>query len=271
MYDEKIRPCDGWEELEKRRLQLTRVRGQLENFIRSNGGARKISVSRSNGVTQFYLNRPGTKGRKYFSAKSDKSKGVISRLIQLEYDKKVLKRIEKELDLISELLNGRTMIEDTYFELAEGKREFVNPVVIPDNKYVEIWLGKKYSGKHFSVEDKTLFTVGGVRVRSKSEIIIGSMLEKFGIPFRYEYPLKLKSCLVYPDFYCLNVRTRREFVWEHFGMMDDGDYVENFVQKIRDYGEKGFFPGKNLIMSFETLKQPLNPLLIEDLIKNYLV
>ena len=50
------------------------------------------------------------------------------------------------------------------------------------------------------------YSNSGVRVRSKSELIIANMLEKYGIPYRYEYPLLLNgNDLVRPDFLCLNI------------------------------------------------------------------
>ncbi|MFQ6929598.1 MAG: hypothetical protein ACLRR3_00115 [Eubacterium sp.] len=40
-------------------------------------------------------------------------------------------------------------------------------------------------------------------------------------------PLRLKGYgTVKPDFTVLNKRTRHEYVWEHFGMMDDSIYVK---------------------------------------------
>ena len=29
------------------------------------------------------------------------------------------------------------------------------------------------------------------------------------------------------DFICLNLRTRQEFIWEHFGMMNDAEYASS--------------------------------------------
>lgn len=52
-------------------------------------------------------------------------------------------------------------------------------------------------------------------MRSKSEVIIADLLNKEGIPYRYEFPLYLKEFnTVYPDFTILNVRKRKEIYWE---------------------------------------------------------
>ena len=118
-------------------------------------------------------------------------------------------------------------------------------------------------------------TARGERVRSKSEIIIADTLFRLKIPYRYEYPLNLKNTkgeklTLYPDFTCLNLRTRREFYWEHFGMMDNSEYSENVVQKLHLYEQNGIIPGKNLIITMETSTIPINTKQIELLAKSYL-
>ena len=65
----------------------------------------------------------------------------------------------------------------------------------------------------------------------------------------------------------LNVKTRKEYYYEHFGMMDDPSYAEAAVQKLASYAKHGFFPGQNLLVSFETQKQVLNPDLIQKMLR----
>jgi len=65
----------------------------------------------------------------------------------------------------------------------------------------------------------------------------------------------------------LNVK---EFIWEHFGMMDDPTYAENAIQKIVTYEQNGFFPGKNLILTYECKNNPINHKLIQVSIQEYL-
>ena len=77
--------------------------------------------------------------------------------------------------------------------------------------------------------------------------------------------------IVYPDFYCLNVRKRREIVYEHFGMMDDPEYANNAVKKIEEYQRNGYWLGKNFIATFESSRKSINTLEIEELAKQYLL
>ena len=71
-----------------------------------------------------------------------------------------------------------------------------------------------------------MITAKGEYVSSKSEKIIADTLTKNNINYVYELPLRLKGYgTVKPDFTVLNKRTRQEYVWEHFGMMDGNVYV----------------------------------------------
>ena len=66
------------------------------------------------------------------------------------------------------------------------------------------------------------YTSKGERVRSKSEVIIADVLNREGVPYRYEYPIYIKGIgKIYPDFTVLNIGIRKEMIWDHFGMMDD--------------------------------------------------
>lgn len=109
-------------------------------------------------------------------------------------------------------------------------------------------------------------------MRSKSEALIANTLAKYGIPYRYEYPVQLDPMTTrHPDFFCLNVRKRKEVIWEHFGSMDDAVYVNRNISRLDDYEELGFRLGESLIFSYETLERPLNIKSIEKKIKRYLL
>ena len=136
---------------------------------------------------------------------------------------------------------------------------------------------KKYEGKSFQPDSPEYYTARGERVRSKSEVIIADTLTRLSIPYRYEYPLtlhrggrKTTSLTIYPDFLCLNLRTRQEFIWEHFGLMDNSAYSTSAVQKLQTYNQNDIHPGKSLIISTETADLPLNTKHIENIIQTYL-
>ena len=74
-----------------------------------------------------------------------------------------------------------------------------------------------------------------------------------------------------PDFVCLNTRTRMEFIWEHFGMMDDQSYANKNIEKMNLYHQNGYYSGKNMIMTFETSTHPISSRVVTDMIEEYLM
>lgn len=165
-----------------------------------------------------------------------------------------------------------------------ARRKFVQPVRLPDEEFAEQWLAVKYSGKGMAVDAPLLETSRGERVRSKSEVIIADTLDRLKIPYRYEFPHQLKvrrnsrgrdssrrTVTFHPDFTCLNIRTRREFIWEHFGRMDDLEYIAETLGKFETYTANGIFPGETLIFTMETQERPLNSATVEALARKYLL
>ena len=145
--------------------------------------------------------------------------------------------------------------------LSEEKQKLTIPVTLSNEEYAKQWQSKKYEAPGFSENSLLYVTQSGLRVRSKSEIIIADLLQQKKVPFLYESPLELKTFygkkIFHPDFCCLNLRTRQEFYWEHFGMMDDPEYSANAVGKLKIFNENHFKQGKNLIITMESQSNPL--------------
>lgn len=53
--------------------------------------------------------------------------------------------------------------------------------------------------------------------------------------------------------------------------MDDREYAEKTIKKIENYEKNGIFPGKNLIMTFETKQHPLSMRIVSENIEEFLV
>ncbi len=113
-------------------------------------------------------------------------------------------------------------------------------------------------------------------MRSKSEQILADRLYLSGIPYHYEvnrinYDVYGDAYTVQPDFKILNKRTRQVFIWEHLGRLGDNDYCSDSLPKINDYIRDNLIPGKNLILSLESLNCPLDVQVVNTLIKNFLI
>lgn len=103
-------------------------------------------------------------------------------------------------------------------------------------------------------------------VRSKSECLIALSLIKHGIPFRYECSLSLGNTTLYPDFTILHPFTKQIIYWEHFGLMDDANYVKKTIHKLQLYAEYNILPFQNLLLTYESKETPLTFNKIEDII-----
>lgn len=157
------------------------------------------------------------------------------------------------------------------YETSPGRKMLIKPYETSDDEYAENWKNAVYKGKEFAADAPEIYSESGIRVRSKSEKIIADKLSILGIPFRYEYPLKLQGYgVVYPDFFLLNKRTRKEYILEHFGMMDDADYSRNAVKKITLYAKNGYIPGVNLLATFETTDTPFDVRMFEKMMETVL-
>ena len=204
-----------------------------------------------------------------------KEKRELARqLAQKDYDRDAINEAQRELALVTgyvEHLKKRSLIH-IYDRLKPARKRLVNPIYVDDEQYIREWRSKEYETLDFYEMKNNFYSENGVRVRSKSELIIANMLEKNRIPYRYEYPLRLKGqVIVRPDFLCLNVRMRKEYIWEHFGMMDNPSYANRNVEKITKYEQNGYSIGENMIMTFETTQCAINPINIKRIINQYLL
>ena len=75
---------------------------------------------------------------------------------------------------------------------------------------------------------------------------------------------------MHPDFSLLNLRTRKTFYYEHFGMMDNPEYALNAVRKVSKYRKYGYEYGDNFIYTFETQHDGLDVSNLKDIIERYL-
>ncbi len=229
-----------------------------------------IRIGRSNGCTQYRLVEKQTNESKYVKAK-DVYK--LRKIAQKQYNQEVYKELLKSQSAIEKFLKHYHIdqIYQSYHKMAEGRKALVTPIIETDELYRANWLNDAYTAMPF-FDDTEFYTNNGVRVRSKSELIIANFLEQYDILYKYEKPLVLVGIgKVRPDFICLNTRNRREYVWEHFGMMDNADYANKNIAKLYCYQQNGFYPGKNMIVSFETSTQPISSKNLQSIIEQYLL
>lgn len=131
------------------------------------------------------------------------------------------------------------------------------------------WMTSPYPKSQSHPENLTHATVRGLLVRSKSESMIAMALAEQGIPFRYENIITINDIEYAPDFTILHPVTGKLYYWEHFGMIDNDSYYNDFTQKIKNYTLGNIILGDNLIATFETANTPLSYESIQNIIKQY--
>ena len=53
--------------------------------------------------------------------------------------------------------------------------------------------------------------------------------------------------------------------------MDSPDYFQDAMGKLAMYSQNGIWPGKNLIITYETKQLPIDVKMVEELIREYLL
>ncbi len=256
--------------LEEREKELKKLKKDKEKALK-HAPEGSLRVNSYGGRTQYY-HRINPKDLNGVYIK-DKEVRLAQKLAQKDYDTKILRAAGKEIKAIQRYFSSSPVKypEEIYGALHRERQKLVFPIKETDEEYIKAWESIEYEGKKFYEDTPELYTAKRERVRSKSEVIIADLLNKEGIPYRYEFPVELdNSGVIYPDFTVLNVRKRKEFLWEHFGMIDDSFYAENAVRKIITYGQNDFIQGKNLLLSYETKAKPLDPRQVLILIRTFL-
>lgn len=273
--------------LQKRISELDAARSKLaESLEKAPSGF--LSISPHQGSYQYYHVADNEERTESYIPRTKLN--LARELAQRDYNRRMLSEIEIQLDAMRKFLRkyNAEKIEGYFDSLHIARKSLVRPLIYPDKEFVANWRNDPYEGRPF--EGGELFTARGERVRSKSEIIIADTLVRLGVPYRYEYPhlflkeedvmqkevggkknVRHRSVRIYPDFTCLNVRTRCEFIWEHFGLVDSPSYAENVNEKLCMYAANDFYYGQNLIMTQETKLKPLSPWIVERLARRFLL
>ena len=270
-YTNTLPPAALYPAADQRYKELVRLKKEVEaRFQKAPSG--KIHIVKSGTRIQFYLRtNPKDKSGKYIRKKDDK---IIRMYLQKSYDEKILKLLITELKGLEMLINRYSSISKEIQQVYSGYsgiiKEYIDPVDISDEEFIQGWQDMPFQGKGMSDDSWLYETNRKEKVRSKSELTIANMLAGNGVPYKYECPLVLQNgTVIYPDFTILNVRKSKEIYWEHRGMMDDREYARKAVFKLKSMLKNGIVIGDNLYITEETSTNPLGTHEIETIIQKF--
>ncbi len=225
-----------------------------------------LLTSNSNGVSQFQLRTVSGSVKRAHLSKSEQH--LIRTLAQKRYDQELLKvysgnaaSFQKAVRALEKVANPKV----AFSKLPKSVQSYClcTQEFLPNEDYIACW---QESSKESSAmlqpapysENCIYATNNGERVRSKSEAMIANLLLELNLPYQYEKPLLLDGTLCHPDFTILDLSTRTEVYYEHFGLMDKESYQASAFAKIAKYESAGYAIGNQLLFSFESAQTPFN-------------
>jgi len=253
--------------LQKLRKEYCEKIEMLEKSIQDDNGE-KLQVCRHRDTYQYLISTDGEKP-KYVKSSDPR----VAQLAQEKYNRHVIGLLQNKInaiDMFNKVINPIDL-EESYTSLSAGRQQFITPVFLSEDMYSEQWQCQEYEKKPIYDEPSVQTTQNGEKVRSKSEVFIANQLLHFGIPYKYEKPLKIGSVTYHPDFTVINTRTRRQYYWEHLGMTDDPAYCDDAIKRLRTFASAGLLLGRDVIITAETQRVPLNTRVIDRVITEYLL
>ena len=203
----------------------------------------------------------------------------IEKLANKMYNDRLLdaaRKEKKQLELcykhlLKQIANSN--VEDVYDSLPNQISKFVRPHKTTDKGFIASWQSK-HNGITKKDNSHIHKTMKGDYVRSKSEALIADRFFSMGIPYEYEQLGlfdEIRGMILHPDFKVLNKRTKKTFIWEHCGKMDDSKYSNDCLYRLQVFSRHGYLQGKNLLFTYETNETPLDLDYVDKIIKNYLL
>lgn len=245
---------------------------EAETFLKNAPNGTLYTRHNHNSV-QYYCKYGAEKER--YLKKTEKE--LVKQLAQKDYANKMIKFAMERVQALETnmLMYDRDEIVKFHEKLSKERQLLITPFVMSTDDYAELWLKKNRNiaskSNPYPLDiDSGIATEQGELVRSKSEKIIADKLYMMNVPYVYECKLTLKGNKhVYPDFTVLNRNTRKEFYWEHFGMMHESEYVLNAIKKISTYRKNDIYEGDKLLITQETSTCFIDVKELEGLIKKF--
>lgn len=245
------------------RLQYRMQGGKVYVYRRINKAKKKNKCNIPNGSLGFAESRD-----------PDKQTDVKELIKRKFFILKSLPILENNIKVLDRCLKSYIVYDEDSVCSSLGKAYESIPMsrafYMKNNEYSRLWHEfQSNQNTYYDIELK--HKLNGSKVRSKSEAVIHTLLDKYNIPFKYEACLDLGKIKFYPDFLILDHINQKIIIWEHFGMINDKSYVERMENKLATYRANGITLWDNLIITFDKENGSLDIAQIEKIIKLFLV
>ena len=182
-------------------------------------------------------------------------------------NQRVLESIDGKLDLydpdsIDELLNPLYRDQSGLVNKAAG-------VVEPEE-----WK-RIIKRNNYPLDDDSNVTTDGMKTRSKSELVIYSIIKGYRVVFEYDMEIILKNdagerVKICPDFVIL-CNDGSIIIIEHLGKLGNDDYLANALRRIHIYLINGYKLNETLFLTADTIDGKINAEAVDELIRKMIL
>ena len=189
--------------------------------------------------------------------------------------------LEKELQTANAQIEALRKAEETIAKncLPDRRRYIIENYGWLTDEEIEVccypaygsdWENAPYEKLQYHAEELKHVTSHGLRVRSKSELLIAEALYKHGLPFRYEQVYRIEKYTVSADF-TIKRSDGKIIIWEHEGLINTRSYLDWQRKKAEIYAMLGFYPWDNLVITYDTADGNIDLRIVESEIRNRLL
>lgn len=233
-------------------------------------GSLRLSPGK-NGKTYFYIQYCNSSGKTRYDYISTRKHKTICTFAQKGYLKKLRPIIQAECERLEAFLEGYDPLAkgQVYSLLSPARQAFVTPIYLSVQNIVENWNTEHYEKLRDRPWELKHITDRGDLVRTSSEAHLANFFHnnRHRLLYRYEAALPLfDDCICYPTFTLISLETGKKYHWEHVSVSNGSQCLNEFIRKINMYVRAGYYPGENLIITFESFEMPLNMQVVRQLV-----
>lgn len=220
---------------------IRRLMKDLANAIRG------TLVSKKVGKYTYFDHQIWEKGKRTRTYVKKKDEQALRQKIELrQFQERQLKALKAYLAELRKSLRHFRVKAETIVEEYRRRRQ------ARAKEEKEKWIARKAADEKPYRENLRYRTLKGDYVRSKSELALSNLLFSLGIKYTYGAKVILGGVEREADFFVESrLDRRKQYYWEHCGMMDDPEYRRKFREKMEAYHAEGYREGKDLIVTYE--------------------